>query len=390
MFASSKKSAKSTKVSRDTRPDYVHMLNSIDTQMPGLVPIGSRKSALAENTRSIATTSGDFDDEMVDRIGAALDNTSIAVVGDTCADVECTNKISPANASDKMNPLRSYTVPKTRYASTTGPRQKLCGSWLFDKVVTVVAEGIIDNTNDIFLVSGAKRFHVDIMQRSDQEVNENMAAAEKFFAEQFGLNFSNTPMQCGRKSLDDADFFGYQLNEDLDLRIYTVSTCKAGAVQPRGCQKIFAGGWAVRLNKEQTLGGRHADRDATRCRVYPRGTMLLFGDYLVRSFVEKEVTRCVETQGCDGEVAKKQVVETQNIPIGDDMVISFRSRTPLVSTVDMIIPTDLYVESTALGEGVSSGTIQGELLEHIGAQTSERTRVKLREVWEFPGTLLGD
>jgi hypothetical protein len=304
----------------------------------------------------------------------------------------CGSKAQPSRPRKRpaiVDPLRARVTSLRQDIQTGGPDEapEFCGSLVYDKIITTVGEALLPSPDDIFLRGGAGRFQTDIMGRDGDAVEESLFQAEKFFAEQFGLDFGSTEFgdpetqDAGVKTLEDgsASLFGYMLNPKIDFRIYTTSACGPGTIQPRGCQKIICGGWAVRLGKPTVLAGRFGNRAQTE---YPEGTFVFYGDYLIQTVGEK-ITKSFVSDPCDPCGPKREKITTNVVRAADNMFLEFRSRTPMVPTPDFIFPIDIVVDHEKLGGGVGSGQLR--------ASHDDRTRkwrVELTESWKFPGAIV--
>lgn len=306
------------------------------------------------------------------------------------------NKVGqPMGEFDPVRAATSDEMPES-ISPVDKKRPTLCGSPVYDKVITAVGEMVdLETPDKIFMIGAARLFQTRFMGRQQKEIVASLFAAEQFFADHYGLDFSPYPFggvdpatgrpdpaTAGVKMTREAVMFGYMLNPDIDLRVYTTSDSGTGTIQPRGAQKIFSGGWAVRLVKELPLRGRFAANKGESQITYPAGTLILFGDYLIRSFAEKivkeETPNLANPDGPPNETIKRVLVRT-----ADDQFVKFQSRTPITSTGnDILFPLDHVVEHAELGTGIASGTIRAV------KEGPARWRVEATETWKFPGELL--
>jgi hypothetical protein len=119
----------------------------------------------------------------------------------------------------------------------------------YDNYVVMMANGNYQSPDGSIFLDGLKgdglNFQKNIMGRNDLEIEEDKQQAIAFFAERFGLDVIN--------DVENLYFTGFQLDPQIDFRVYTASNKK---VPSEGWQ-AFGGGWAAFvINPEgMVLGG---------------------------------------------------------------------------------------------------------------------------------------
>lgn len=136
----------------------------------------------------------------------------------------------------------------------------------FKKLMFAVSSHPFDSIDGTFFVGGlagadGTRFQTEVMGRSLAEMEENRQAAIDYFADQFGVDATDTTR---------IKFVGFEMLEDLKYRVVIASEDKV----PAEGWKINDGGWlAVVIDPAgyNLTNGRHVNP----------GTMFAFGDYLI-------------------------------------------------------------------------------------------------------------
>lgn len=147
----------------------------------------------------------------------------------------------------------------------------------YNKYIIFMANGIYESVDGSILVDGlivgdGMGFQKDIMERSDDEIEEVRQDALDFFAERYGVDpISNT---------EDFYFTGYQIDPRIDYRAYTASREAA----PAEGWETFDGGYAVVVTNPEgvTLGGEYEGIHIQA------GALLVFGEYKIMRDGSKE------------------------------------------------------------------------------------------------------
>ena len=282
---------------------------------------------------------------------------------DPCQDKEGLMDLDPAAVLPKTQTMEDQKLEMA----------KVCGSPLYKRVFTLVGSGKLCSQNAVLNVGGGKQFQQSIMGRDESAASDNVADAEKFFAQQYGLDFGSVGFEQGIKKIKDAELFAFQLNTKLQHRVYTVSGSEQ---QPLGSIKVWMGGWAARITSDGHRFGGVFGNNEGKCRRYDEGTIILFGDYKLQGFTEKQVKTCVKNE-CD-PCAKPMIrISTHTIPEGDAQVVSFYSNSPLVPNMNRQLVIDNVI--VAGDTGRSNGIIT---IESAGDDTNA-VNVSIHEVWTF-------
>ena len=253
-----------------------------------------------------------------------------------------------------------------------------CGAPLHKRVHTLVAGGHLCTANTLLSVGGTEEFQLRVMQRTESGAAANAAAAERFFAEHYGLDFSATEWRNGAKTIDGAEMIGFQLNPKLQLRVYSMSSTSCDGQQPLGSVKVWQGGWMARTTCDgHVFGGAFGASDKGRCRPYPVGTIVLFGDYRLQGFEEHQTLQRV----CAADGTESVRVHTHVAPKGRATIVTFSSRSPLIAdTNDRLVFDNALVTETGQ-RGTATGVLT--ITPAPGSTDGGEVDVDGTEVWVF-------
>lgn len=283
--------------------------------------------------------------------------------------------------SEKMSgekAIERVLDPLMAGACKRDPVAEWCGAPMQKRVLTLIGAGELCTANAVLNIGSTERFQSSVMQRTPIEAAANAAAAERFFAEQYGLDFAAAEWRNGVKTIDGAEMSGFQLNEQLQLRVYTLSSVANNGQQPLGSIKVWQGGWMARITRDgHTFGGAFgAAASAAGGRCYPIGTIVLFGDYRLQGFKEQQTTECRR----EGDIR----VRTHVTPEGRPTTVAFSSRTPLIADVNEHLVFDHALVTETGERGVARAVLSMEPLEGGGGGAeSEAVSVTTNEVWTF-------
>lgn len=209
----------------------------------------------------------------------------------------------------------------------------------FDKYLVYMGTGAFDPADP---GPGPDVWHRDIMERSDEGIEEDRRAAEAFFSERFGLDFTDVDAHDGVKELDGVTLQDFMLHPNREYRVYTIS----GEAVPSEGWVVRDGGWRVDLNEETTLHGAWGGADGT---TVPAGSFLVFGDYNI------------------------------DVPDGENIIIHYESGSPISPTDQMTFHFICDLSHPEWGAGLAQGVV------NMGETDDGRQQMSIRNVLTFPG-----
>lgn len=176
-----------------------------------------------------------------------------------------------------------------------------------------------------------------IMQRTPVEVAAEEAAAEQFFWQRFGLNFTATePDANGVQAIPGATFQAFVQNEDANYRAYTIS----GESVPSQGWLVRDGGWIITLTEDMVLHGDYGGMDG---KFTPAGAIVVFGNYNIK-------------------VESKKGKAGQN---GRTIIIHYESGNPILPDADGVMHFVCTLTHPEWGLGRARGVVEGKTIRNI-------------------------
>lgn len=220
----------------------------------------------------------------------------------------------------------------------------------FDKFLVYMADGQYDPNDPGYAAPTAEEFQREVMQRSDEEVAQDRAAAIEFYNQRFGLNLTDPggDLFAAFTTADGVMFTPFYFDPRNEYRAYVVSNERV----PSAGWVIRDGGWSASIVNPDgfTLGGEY---DGIHV---PQGTMFAFGDYNI-----------------ERTLPSGKVIEP--------LVIHYQSGGPIIMNSDlsggMFFRCELISEE--FGTGLAQGVVAPEMM------PDGTIHQNIRNVLTFPG-----
>ncbi|MDQ2987270.1 MAG: hypothetical protein M3R13_11245 [Armatimonadota bacterium] len=177
-------------------------------------------------------------------------------------------------------------------------------------------------------------FQRAIMGRSPAQIAQNKAAAEAFFLQRYGLDFTQTaPNAMGVESISGAMLSGFRLNPKANYRAYTISEERV----PGQGWEVRDGGWSVVLEGDQLVFGEYGGASG---KLVKDGAMIVFGDY---------------------NIAADRPGRHNDRPI----IIQYFSGSPIIADMDGVTSFVCDVAHPQWGAGKARGLVEGRTIRNV-------------------------
>ena len=225
-----------------------------------------------------------------------------------------------------------------------------CPSEHFSAVFVISIDQTIDDQN-IILDDPELTFFKDIVNFSEDEIQDAFEYAINFFNESFGLDFSiSTPNEQNERFFENAKMSPFFFTEKLEFTVTANNWIRNGNTRSR-CYRLRNGGIRVTFSGDQTLYGTYGGTEGKPAGITSTNTDLLYSGIF-------------KIDGC------------QQSPV----IIFYRSATPTrIDPIDRNVISNFNVKNEVLGRGRSHGVASAR----PDKDEPEKFRITLRNVVTF-------